>query len=138
MIEITQIWERLYLGGRLDAERLYKQNPDGITTTVTLCEEEVIRRNPKVNYLHFPVADDSPLRVGLFDAVIDAIAENIRWGKVLLHCGSGASRAPIMTAAWMHVTGYKNIDGALAEISRVRPIIAPSAVLLASVKQFLN
>ena len=138
MIQVTRIWERLYLGGRRDAERLFQSNPFNITTVVSLCEEEVIRHNPAVNYLHIPIADDSRLGVGQFDAIIDAIAENIRWGTVLLHCGSGMSRAPIMTAAWMHVAGYKNVDGALEEIAQLRPIIAPSKILLTSVRGHLR
>jgi protein-tyrosine phosphatase len=73
-----------------------------------------------------------------FDAIIDAVSENIRWGTVLLHCGSGLSWAPIVTAAWMHVVGYKNIDGALEEIAGLRPIMAPSGILLSSVRGHLR
>jgi protein-tyrosine phosphatase len=138
MVQVTRIWERLYLGGREDAERLFHSNRFDITTVVSLCEEEVIRHNPAVNYVHIPIADNSRLGVGQFDAIIDAIAENIRWGTVLLHCGSGMSRAPIMTAAWMHVAGYKNVDDALEEITQLRPIIAPSNILLASVRGHLR
>ena len=47
------------------------------------------------------------------------------------------SRAPIMAAGWMHVIGYKNIEAALEEIAGLRPIIAPSGILLASVKEYL-
>jgi hypothetical protein len=43
-----------------------------------------------------------------------------------------------MTAAWMHVVGYRNIDAALKEIARVRPIIDASSILLASVKEHLR
>jgi hypothetical protein len=43
-----------------------------------------------------------------------------------------------MTAAWMHVVGYKNIDGALEEIAGLRPIIAPSGILLSSVRGHLR
>lgn len=137
MIEMTRVWERLYLGDRNNAERLYRLNPSGITTVVSLCEDSVLRKNPSINYLHTPIADATPVNVGQFDAIIDAIAENVRWGVVLLHCASGVSRAPIMAAAWMHVVGYKNIDAALAEIRGLRPIISPSDILLASVKEHL-
>jgi hypothetical protein len=89
-------------------------------------------------YLHIPIADVRRLGVGPFDAIIDAIAENIRWGKVLLHCESGASSAPVMAAAWMHAVGYKNIDGALEEIAGLRPFIAPSGILLSSVRGHLQ
>jgi hypothetical protein len=42
-----------------------------------------------------------------------------------------------MTAAWMHVVGYKNIDAAIEEIRAVRPIIYPSTILVSSVKEHL-
>ncbi len=138
MIEVTHVWERLYLGARNDAERLYRSNPYGITTVVSLCEEPVLRRNQSINYVHIPIADATPVAVGKFDAIMDPIAENIRWGTVLVHCASGVSRSPIMTAAWFHVVGYRNIDAALLEIKRLRPIVSPSPILLKSVKGHLK
>ena len=138
MIEMTRVWERLYVGGRNDAEHLFKSNPFGITTVLSLCEDQVLRRKSGVNYLHIPVFDAERLGVGQLDAIIDAIGENIRWGTVLVHCGSGVNRAPILAAAWMHVVGYKNIDGAVEEIARLRPIVAPSGILLSSVREHLK
>jgi protein-tyrosine phosphatase len=135
---MTRVWERLYVGGRLDAERLSHSNPSGITTVVSLCGAPVIRPNSAINYLRIPVAEAGSLEVGPFDAIMDAIAENIRWGTVLLHCGSGLSRAPVLAAAWMHVAGYKNIDRALQEIAGLRPIIAPGKILMASVRRHLK
>jgi protein-tyrosine phosphatase len=85
-----------------------------------------------------PGFDAKRLGVGQLDAIIDAIGENIRWGTVLVHCGSGVNLAPILAAAWMHVVGYKNIDGALEEIARLRPIVAPSGILLSSVREHLK
>jgi protein-tyrosine phosphatase len=136
-VALTQVWERLFLGDRNDAEHLVRLNSFGITTVVSLCEEKVLRRNPSINYVHIPIADATPVTVGQFEAIIDAIAENIRWDKVLIHWSSGVSRSPIMTGAWMHVVGYKNIDAALVEIKKLRPIISPSPILLASVKELL-
>ena len=138
MIAITRVWERLYVGGRNDAEHLFKSNPFGITTVLSLCEYQVLRRKSGVNYLRIPVFDDKRLGVGQLDAIIDAIGENIRWGTVLVHCASGVSRAPILAAAWMHIVGYKNIDGALEEIARLRPIVTPSGILLSSVREHLK
>jgi protein-tyrosine phosphatase len=138
MIEVTQVWERLYLGARNDAERLYRSNPHGITSVVSICEDPVLRRNPGINCVHVPIADATPVGIGQFDAIITAIGENIRWGTMLLHCASGVSRAPILAAAWMHVVGYKHIDAALAEIKKLHPIVSPSPILLKSVKGHLK
>ena len=133
----TQVWDRLFIGGIGDAEALAESNPLEITTVVTLCRETVRKLAAGVNYLHFPVAGSRAIPVSKLDGIIDAIWENIRWGKVLVHCLAGANRAPIMAAAWMHVAGCKKIDAALADIGRLRTI-KPNPSLLRSVKESLR
>lgn len=135
---MTQVWERLFVGGLNDAKRLAKANPNHIDTVISLCEGCVPTKRPGVNYVHIPIEDGEPVPVGHFDRVMDAIAENIRWGTVLVHCGVGISRAPSITAAWMHVVGYKNLDAAIEEIRAMRPFISPSTILLSSVKEHLQ
>ena len=138
MIDATQIWERLFLGSLYDAERLGKANPLGITAILSLSATGLCNTRPEITYIHLHVEDAQPIPVRQFDAIMRAIAENTRRGKVLVHCGSGISRAPIMTAAWMHAVGYKDLDAALLEIAGLRPIIAPSAILLASIREHLR
>jgi protein-tyrosine phosphatase len=135
---MNRVWERLYLGDWDDAEKLAKSNPNHITTVVTVCEDAVISRARRVNYLHFAIADSRAIPVAKLDAILDAIGENIRWGKVLINCGAGMSRAPIVTAAWMDACGYKNVEAALEELAELRPIIDPSPTLLKSVKEHLR
>lgn len=132
-----QVWERVFIGGIGDAQALAQSNPVGITTVVTLCRERVRKDAPGVNYLYFPLRDDRPIPVGRFDAIMDALWENLRWGTVLVHSVTGSNRAPIIAAAWMHVVGCKNIDAALADIGKLRKV-EPSPVLLRSVKRALR
>jgi len=134
---MTQIWERLWVGGLTDAERLVKGNPNCIMTVISLCKECVTSKRQGLNYIRIPIEDDCPLPVGQFDSIMDAIAENIRWGTVLLHCGVGLSRAPSLAAGYWHVVGYRNIDAAIEEIRRLRPIINPSKVLFDSIRRHL-
>lgn len=134
---MTRVWERLYLGCRKDAETLYSDNPLRITTVISLSEEPVQWRSRRINYLHFPTTSDAPVTRAQFDAVIDAISENIRWGTVLINCAAGVSISPVLIAAWMHVVGYKDIDAALADIKNLRPVICQSSTLLKSVKKHL-
>jgi protein-tyrosine phosphatase len=136
--EMSKVWEGLFVGGRNDAERLYFSNLHNIITVISLCEKPVICRNPLLVYIHIPIGDCWPPSLGQFHIFINAVADNIRLGPLLIHCGSGVSRAPIMAAAWMHVSGYKNIDRALEEVAGVRPIIDPSDILLESVKEILQ
>ena len=135
---MTRIWERLHIGGVADAEALAVDNPDGISTVIMLCSLAVQEKRWDINYLHFPVEDGLPVPVRQFDAIVDAIAENIRWGRVLIHCDQGMSRAPSMAAAWMHVVGFRNIDTAIDEIRRVCPDIWPSDILMESIRRHLR
>jgi protein-tyrosine phosphatase len=135
---MTKIWERLFIGGITDAEKLAVGNPHGITTVVSLSELPVESKRNGINYLHLPIEDDEPVPVYQFDRILDAISENIRWGSVLLHCGVGVSRAPSLAAAYMDAVGYKSIDAAVKEIRKVRPFIHPSTVVVNSLKEHLQ
>jgi len=134
---MTQVWERLFIGGIADAEELAAGNSSGITTVISLCELPVERKRRGINYVHIAIEDYEPVSVRQFDAIMDALTENIRWGFVLLHCASGVSRAPSLAAGYMSAVGYKNIDAAIGEIRKLRPVISPSTVLVNSLKEHL-
>lgn len=135
---MTQVWERLFIGGLSDAEELAAGNPHRITTVVSLSEIPVKTKRASINYLHFAIEDDEPVSVWQFDRILDALSENIRWGTVLLNCGQGVSRAPSIAAAYMDAVGYKGIDAALEEIRQLRPFVHPSTVLVNSLKENLR
>src|SRR5690349_18733840 len=119
---MTKIWERLYLGRLNDAAQLAAANPFGITAVVSLCSHKVPRKAKGVNYTRIVIADSSPVSARQFDAIMAAIAEGIRHGKLLIHCAGGVNRSPIMAAAWLHRCGCLNLVEALLAITERRPI----------------
>ncbi len=135
---MSRLCSRLYLGGIKDAERLAADNSAGITVVISLCAEQIAPKNRDIKYVRIPVEDARPVTRSQFEAVMAAIAEHIRSGKILLHCGAGMSRSPIFAAAWIHRCGYLHIESALLEIAELRPSIDPSPVLLKSVKEHLK
>lgn len=135
---MTQVWERLYIGGLADADALADDNPSCITTVISLSEIPVERKRRGVNYIHIPIEDDEPVPVGQFDRILDTIGEDVRWGILLVHCGQGVSRAPSLAAAYMDACGCKSITAAVNDIRRVRPFIHPSKTLLDSLKENLR
>jgi protein-tyrosine phosphatase len=135
---MTHVWERLWLGSRRDAEELAIANPHRITAVISLCEACVTGKRRDVRYVHVPIEDAEPVLGRQLDAIINAIAKNIRSGTALLHCDEGVSRAPSLTAAYLHVVGYRDVDAALAEIKRLRPMTNPSKTLFESVKEHLK
>jgi protein-tyrosine phosphatase len=105
---MTQVWERLYIGGLKDGERLTADNPARITTVLSLCPEEVLHRAEGITYVSLPIADAQPIPCAKFEEIMQTLAEAISRGVVLLVCAAGMSRSPIMAAAWMHRSG--NLD----------------------------
>ncbi len=136
--DASQVWERLWVGGLADAEDLATDNPSGITTVISLSEVSVESKRRDISYLHLPIEDEEPVPVRQFDAIMDALTENIRWGTVLLHCGVGVSRAPSLAAAYMDAVGCMGIDAAIKAIRKARPFIHPSSTLLNSLKEHLQ
>jgi protein-tyrosine phosphatase len=135
---ITRVWERLFLGSLKDAAQLAADNPLGITAVVSLCSHKVPHKARGVRYTCVPIPDSRPISERQFNAVMAAIAEGVRNGKLLIHCVGGVSRSPIMTAAWLHRCGCLNIVTGLREIAERRPTIDPSPVLLRSVAAHLR
>jgi hypothetical protein len=52
---MTQVWERLFIGGIADAEELADDNPDGITAVISLSEVAVRTRREDVKYFISPL-----------------------------------------------------------------------------------
>jgi hypothetical protein len=102
---ITSVWERLYIGSLKDAAQLATENPFGITAVVSLCSHKVPRKARGLSYTRIVIADSSPISARQFDAVMAAIAQGVRHGKLLIHCLGGVNRSPIMAAAWLHRCG---------------------------------
>ena len=134
---MTKIWERLFLGSLKDAEQLARSNPQRITTVVSLCRQQAVRRASKITYIHIPIPDARPISAQKFEDILYAMAIGVRRGNLLVHCLEGMNRSPILIAAWMHRCGYAGIDKALSEIAALRDL-APSDTLLRSVKDLLS
>lgn len=132
------MWERLWVGGFSDAEELAAGNPHRISTVISLSEIPLESKRRGINYHFLPVEDGEPVPVRQFDAIMDALTENLRWGTVLLHCGAGVSRAPSLAAAYMDAVGCMGIDAAITAIRKARPFISPSTALVNSLKENLR
>ena len=135
---ITKIWERLYLGSLKDAAQLATENPFGITAVISLCSHKVPRKAKGVTYTRIVIADSGPISARQFDAIMTAIAQGVRHGKLLIHCAAGVNRSPIMTAALLHRCGCLNLVDALLAITERRPTVDPSPILLRSVAAHLR
>lgn len=130
-------FERLFVADLRAAERLAIENPLRIRTVVSVCTERIQARNKEILYVQVPVLDAQPLPLEVVDEVMRTIARNISAGRVLIHCGAGLSRSPVVAALYFDLVGYRNFDSALDELSRLRAI-DPSPILVRSAREYLR
>jgi protein-tyrosine phosphatase len=131
--QITPVIKGLYLGDLKAAESLASRNPRNIRAVVTLCSETVERRAQDITYRYLPIRDSRPIPQSQLQQVLNAIAESIKTGSVLIHCAAGVSRTPTMAAAYLHYVGWREFPKALAYLAQIRPQIGPSLPLVESV-----
>jgi protein-tyrosine phosphatase len=88
--------------------------------------------------VHFPLDEYEWILPRRFDLIMTAISKLIRSRNVLVHCGAGVSRSPVVVALYLHIIGYKNFDDALFELRNLRPVVAPSKLILERAKAYLE
>jgi protein-tyrosine phosphatase len=135
---ITKVFERLYLSDVHDADRLSVSNPLAITAVVNVSMETNQHRRDEIKYVHFPWDETEKIPTHRFEQVITAISQLVRTRNVLVHCIAGSSRSPVIVALYMHILGYKNFDDALSELRSLRPVVAPSALVIERAKAYLE
>lgn len=135
---MTKIFERLFLGNARDAERLAVTNPHGITAVVNVNSGRNRDRADGIEYVHLAFDDAETVPPVKFEKALAAIRDHIRQGKVLVHCEAGSSRSPVVVARYMHVVGYKSFEDALAELTELRPVVAPSDRMLEYAQTYLE
>jgi protein-tyrosine phosphatase len=136
---MTRVWERaVFVGSLKDADDLATANITRIAAVLSLCPEEIERKNQAIHYMRVPIPDAQPISTHQFREIMAAIEHGLQRGNLLIHCAAGYSRSPILAAAWMHRNGDLSFEAALQQIARVRSTIDPSPILLKSVKEELS
>ena len=134
MIRVT---ERVFLGSLEDVYRLFSQKQCKVATIIVLCAEMPSRRCDAIRYVHIPLLDCEPISRVAFEQAVLAIQTATSYGGVLVCCRAGISRSPSIVAAYLHWAGILLLDDAMAHLRKLRPIIAPSTVLVASIRGHL-
>ncbi|MGA7793695.1 MAG: dual specificity protein phosphatase [Candidatus Acidiferrales bacterium] len=135
---MTKVFERLYVGDARDADRLAITNPSGITSVVNVSTEVNHNWQEGITYVYSCLDEPERLDPRRFERMMITISDLVRVGTVLVHCVEGSSRSPVIVAVYMHIVGYKNFDDALSELTSLRPVVAPSKLVIESAKSYLE
>ncbi|MFX0061550.1 MAG: dual specificity protein phosphatase family protein [Candidatus Hermodarchaeota archaeon] len=94
MTEITQIHERLYISGQFSVEKMESTFRElQIVAIVNLLNDYSYEPPSGIVYLWSGFRDRSYIPHQQLEEILTFIAENIKKGAVLVHCGSGVSRS---------------------------------------------
>jgi protein-tyrosine phosphatase len=134
---MTRVFERLYVGDTHDADRL-AVNPGGITDVLNLNTEPNQQWRDGITYVFFPIHEFERISARRFEGLMLTIGQLIRAGTVLVHCAEGSSRSPVVVAVYMHVVGYMNFDDALSYLRSLRPVVAPTKLVVERAKLYVE
>ena len=135
---MTKVFERLYVGDADDADRLAITNPFSITAVLNVNTEVNQQWRDGITYVFFLLNEYERISPRRFEQLMVTISDLIRAGTLLVHCSAGSERSPVIVAAYMHLIGYKNFNDALPELRSLRPVVAPSSLILERARVYLE
>jgi predicted protein tyrosine phosphatase len=137
---MTRIWDRLYLGNYQDADALNKSNPEEIKAVLNCTPDKIDYYSKSGITAHvMDIHDGCELSEEKFWQAVNFIKEHMFKGEsVLVHCHAGISRSASITAAYMYLTGFGQLERCIDFIKRARPIVQPHMNIITSIKRHLK
>lgn len=134
-IPITQVLDRLYLGGFQDAENLRQSNTLGITHICNCTTEKLVLPKHRFHIIQMDQLDSHEWNVPKLYAAVDWVRQALMTGgTVLTHCHAGVSRSPTLLACYLYTCGF-DFYRALSSLTSARPCVKPADAILASAKK---
>jgi dual specificity phosphatase 12 len=138
-VSISKIYNRLFVGGYVQAAKLSRSNPFGIQAVLDVSTEPPYEEARGVVYAHIPFNDGEGVPPEKFWACMRFLFEQYKQGHtILIHCAAGISRSVTITAAFLHYVHIMEFNAALDLVRQRRPIANPNVAVLSSVRKLLR
>jgi len=144
-VPVSKIYDRLYVGGYIQASHLSTENPLGITAVLDVSTAAAWERSEPyteaegIIYRHIPFSDGEDIPEKEFWECLGYLKETYDAGHiVLVHCAAGISRSVVLMASFMHYAGIMDFPEALKCIKKRRKIASPHVNILTSAKKILK
>lgn len=134
-IPLTQVLDRLYLGGFHDAEGLAKNNYLDITHVCNCTTEKLNLPRQRFRVIQMDQIDCHEWVPAKLYSAVDWIHQSLSsGGRVLVHCHAGVSRSPTLLACYLYTCGF-DFNKAVSSLKHLRNVVEPHEVILASAKK---
>ena len=138
-VPITEVYNRLYVGGYVQASKLPLSNPESIEAVLDVSTEPPYDEAKGIVYAHIPFDDGHAVPEGKFWACMRFLWEQYSQGKkVLIHCAAGMSRSVCIAAAFLYFAKIMNFEDAVNWVRERRRIAQPHRDVLISIRQILK
>jgi atypical dual specificity phosphatase len=138
-VPITEVYNRLYVGGYVQAAKLRLNNPNNIQAVLDVSTEPPYEESKDIVYAHIPFDDGGAVPEPQFWACMKFLFEQYRQGKnCLVHCAAGISRSVSIASAFLYFAKIMDFEDALNYVRQRRQIANPHRDILNSIRKILH
>jgi protein-tyrosine phosphatase len=146
-IEISQVYNRLYVGGLIQGSNLGLSNPYGIQAVLDVHTEATweiaagveYKEAKDIVYAHIPFPDGEEIPAEKFWACMRYLSEQYQQGRtILIHCAAGVSRSVTIAISFLVFAHIMDWPEAETEVRQRRSIANPNVRILTSAKKLLR
>lgn len=138
-VPITEVYNRLFVGGYIQASKLPLSNPNNIQAVLDVSTEPPYNEAKDITYAHIPFDDGGEVPVAKFWACMKFLWEQYSAGKnVLVHCAAGISRSVSIAAAFLYFAKIMDFEDAVNYVRQRRQIANPHRDILNSIRKTLR
>lgn len=139
ILSVSQVTDRLFVGGQARAADLAKSNPYRISAVLCVHQTMDYPKNPDIVYMHIPFDDGKGIPYNAFVQCLAWLKFMYENGHtILIHCAAGISRSVTILASFMHHEDIAELHEALDQIRIVRKNANPAPDTFNSAKRMLR
>lgn len=138
-VSISEVYNRLFVGGYIQASKLLYRNPFKIEAVLDVSTEPPYEEAKDIVYAHIPFDDGGGIPEKKFWACMEFLFEQYSQGKnVLIHCAAGISRSVTIAIAFLCYAKIMGFDDAFNYVRQRRQIANPHRDVMNSARKWLR
>ena len=138
-VSISEVYNRLFVGGYIQASKLSHRNPFKIEAVLDVSTEPPYPEAKDIVYAHIPFDDGGGIPEAKFWACMEFLSQQYGQGKnVLIHCAAGISRSVTIAISFLTYAKIMGFDDARRFVEQRRQIANPHRDVMNSAKKWLQ
>lgn len=138
-VAMSEVYNRLFVGGYVQAAKLARNNPQDIRAVLDVSTEPPYDEAKDIVYAHIPFDDGGAIPEQKFWACMKFLYDHYSKGeKCMVHCAAGMSRSVTIATSFLCYAHIMSFEDALRYVKMRRPIANPHRDVLNSARRLLR